>query len=57
VALEQDERDEREHGDGEGGENPPGGPAVRVRLDQAVGEREEPDPGREEAGEVEPLLA
>ena len=56
VALEQDERRQRDGGDGEQREDPRGCPAVRVRLDQRVREREEPDRRGDEARQVEPLL-
>ena len=56
VALEQDEGGERHGRDDERADDPRGSPAVRVRLDQAVGQREEPDRGRHEAREVEPLM-
>jgi hypothetical protein len=50
MALEQDERHEPDCGDREHREDPAGGPAVRVRLDERVAEREEPDRRRDQAG-------
>ena len=43
VPLEEDERHERDRGDRERAEDARRAPAVRVRLDQPVGEREEAD--------------
>ena len=56
VPLEQDERDERDarrRGTRRGCASTP---AVRVRLDEPVREREEADRGRRETGQVEPLV-
>ena len=56
VHLEQNERDERDGCHREQREDPGRRPAVRVRLDQPVGEREEPDGGGDEPGQVESLF-
>ena len=56
VVLEEQERDERDDRDPEGDQDPRRRPAVGVRLDQAVGEREEADRRGDEPGEVGPLL-
>ena len=56
VELEQDERAERDGGDGEGDEDPRRRPAVRVRLDQRVAEREEAQCGRHQPRNIRALL-
>jgi hypothetical protein len=56
MQLEQDERS-AEHGrDDEQPDDQWRRPALAVRLDQCVYEREQRDAGRQQAGEVEPLL-
>jgi hypothetical protein len=56
TRLEQDEGNEHRDCDGEGAEDPARGPAVRVRLDQSVREREEADPRGQKPRQVETLL-
>ena len=53
AALDDDEGRERDDGEHERADDPRRGPAVRVRLDQAVRQREEADRRRGEAGQVE----
>ena len=57
VQLEQDEPAERDRRDRKGSEDPARRPAVGVRLDQRVAEREEAERGGGEARDVRTLLA
>ena len=52
VPLEHDERDERTAAITNQPDDPGRAPAVVVRLDQRVREREQADPGRDEPGHV-----
>jgi hypothetical protein len=56
VPLEQREGDQRDHGDRERDDDPAGGPAVLVRLDKRVGEREQAGARGREARDVRALM-
>ena len=56
TLLEQDERDKRHGREDEGPHDPRRAPAVVVRLDQRIGQREQAERGGGEAGEVEALV-
>jgi hypothetical protein len=57
AQLEQDERHEHRYSHDEGTNDSSRGPAVRIRLDQPVGESEETDGRRQKSGHVEALIS